>query len=59
MRFKDDEYVTLDVFAQLQEDFVDFLKHEVSLDVEKSECLIPITIGELIEKGEANSKAEG
>ena len=44
------------VFAQLEEDLVDFLDHEVPLNVEKSECLIPTTIGELIEKGEAKVK---
>lgn len=44
------------VFAQLEEDIVDFLAHEVPLDVEKSECLIPTTIGELIEKQKAKVK---
>ncbi len=29
------------VFTQLEEDLVDFLEHEVALNVEKSECLIP------------------
>lgn len=48
--------LTPDVFAQLEEELVDFLEHEVSLDVEKSECLIPTTIGKLIEKGEAKVK---
>ena len=48
--------LTPDIFAQLEEDIVDFLEHEVPLDVEKSECLIPTTIGELIEKGEARVK---
>ena len=48
--------LTPEVFTQLEEDIVDFLEHEVPLDVEKSECLIPTTIGELIEKGEAKVK---
>lgn len=48
--------LTPDVFVQLEEDLVDFLEHEVPLDVEKSECLIPTTIGELIQKGEARVK---
>lgn len=48
--------LTPNVFTQLEEDLVDFLDHEVPLDVEKSECLIPTTIGELIEKGEAKVK---
>lgn len=45
-----------EVFAQLEEDSVDFLAHEVPLDVEKSECLISTTIGELIEKQKAKVK---
>nr|WP_307990919.1 hypothetical protein [uncultured Niameybacter sp.] len=45
-----------EVFTQLEEDLVDFLEHEVPLDVEKFECLIPTTIGELIEKDEAKVK---
>ena len=48
--------LTPDVFEQLEEDLVDFLEHEVPLNVEKSECLIPTTIGELIEKGNAKVK---
>ena len=48
--------LTPDVFAQLEGDLVEFLDHEVPLNVEKSECLIPTTIGELIEKGQAKVK---
>lgn len=48
--------LTPDVFEQLEEDLVDFLNHEVPLNVEKSECLIPTTIGKLIEKGKAKVK---
>ena len=45
-----------DVFVQLEEDLVDFLNHEVLHNVENSGCLIPTTIGELIEKGKAKVK---
>ena len=48
--------LTPDIFTQLEEGFVDFLEHEVPLDVEKSECLIPITIGKLIQANEAQVK---
>lgn len=48
--------LTPEVFTQLEEDIVDFLEHEVPLEVEKSECLIPTIIVELIEKGEAKVK---
>ena len=48
--------LTPDVFTQLEEDIVDFLEHEVPLAMEKSECLIPTTIGKFIEKGEAKVK---
>lgn len=48
--------LTPEVFAQLEEDIVDFLQHEVPCNVDKAECLIPTTIGELIEKGAARVK---
>lgn len=48
--------LTPQVFPQLEADLVDFLEHEVPLDVEKSECLIPTTIGKLIAKDEAKVK---
>lgn len=48
--------LTPEVFTQLEEDIVDFLKYEVPLNLEKSECLIPTTIGKLIQKGEAKVK---
>lgn len=48
--------LTPEVFPKLEENFVNFLECEVTLNVEKSECLIPTTIGELIEKGEAKVK---
>lgn len=48
--------LTPDVFTQLEKDIVDFLDNEVPLDLVKSECLIPTTIGDLIGKGEAKVK---
>lgn len=48
--------LTPEIFTQLEEDLVDFLEREVPLDVKKSECLIPTTIGELIEKEQAKVK---
>ena len=44
------------VFPLLEADLVDFLTNEVPGNVEKSECLIPTTIGELIEEGKASVK---
>lgn len=48
--------LTPEVFAQLEEAMITFLEKEVTQDVYKSECLIPTTIGQLIEKGEARVK---
>lgn len=44
------------IFDQLETAMHTFLDEEVAKDVYKSECLIPTTIGELIEKGEAKVK---
>lgn len=43
--------LTPEIFSQLEEALKDFLDKDVAKDIYKSECLIPTTIGELIQKG--------
>lgn len=45
-----------EIFGQLEDALKDFLDKEVVKDIYKSECLIPTTIGELIQKGNARVK---
>lgn len=48
--------LTPEIFAELEDELKDFLDQDVVKDRYKSECLIPTTIGELIQKGVARVK---
>ncbi len=48
--------LTPQIFEQLEEEIKHFLEEDVPKDIQRSECLIPTTIGKLIQKGEAKVK---